>query len=122
MEEELDRFENQGVLSKVRHNEWAAPVVAVPKKDGHIRLCGDYKVPVNPVLEVDQYPLPRPNELYATLSGGNLFTTLDLSHAYTHRGLYQYTHLPFGITSSPVIFQDDGLHPARSGRGDVLLG
>ena len=52
VEAELERLELQGVLEKVRHSDWATPM---PKKDGRTRICGDYKVPVNPVLEVDQY-------------------------------------------------------------------
>ena len=63
----------------------------------------DYKVTVNQVLDVDQYPLPKPDDLFATLAGGKKFTKLDLSQAYqqllldddskkfvtinTHRGL-----------------------------------
>ena len=121
VEEELDRLEAQGVIEKIDHSEWAAPIVAVPKKDGQVRICGDYKVTVNPVLEVDQYPLPKPEDLFATLAGGQQFTTLDLSHAYnqlvleeqsrhlvtinTHRGLYRYRRLPFGIASAPAVFQ-----------------
>ena len=42
VEQELDRLESDGVLEKVDFSEWAAPVVAVPKKDGRVRLCGDY--------------------------------------------------------------------------------
>ena len=118
---ELDRLAQDGVLVKVPYCDWAAPVVAVPKADGAIRLCGDYKVTVNPVLDIDQYPLPKPEDIFATLSGGQLFTTLDLTHAYnqlvlheesrkfvtvnTHKGLYQYTRLPFGIASAPAVFQ-----------------
>jgi len=121
VEQELDRLESEGVLEKTCYSEWAAPIVAVPKRDGRIRLCGDYKVTINPVLDVDQYPLPRPEDIFASLTGGQKFTTLDLSHAYnqllleeesrkyvtinTHRGLYQYTRLPFGIASAPAIFQ-----------------
>ena len=70
---------------------------------------------------MDQYPLPKPDDIYATMAGGKLFTTFDLSHAYnqllldeesckfvtvnTHKGLYQYTRLPFGIASAPAVFQ-----------------
>ena len=121
VESELDRLERDGVLEKTYYSEWAAPVIAVPKQDGQLRLCGDYKVTVKPVLDVDQYPLPKPDDIFATLSGDQQFTTLDLTHAYnqlipdedsrkyvtinTHKGLYQYTRLPFGIASAPAVFQ-----------------
>ena len=121
IERELDRLEREGVIQKVTHSSWAAPLVPVPKGDGHLRLCGDYKVSINPYLEVDQYPLPKPTELFATLAGGKIFTKIDLSHAYqqmnlekssrelvtvnTHRGLYQFVRLPFGIASAPAVFQ-----------------
>ena len=42
VEKELDRLEEVGILKKVDHSEWAAPIVPVPKKDGTIRICGDY--------------------------------------------------------------------------------
>ena len=51
---ELDRLESEGVLEKVNYSEWAAPIVAIPKKDRKVRICGDYKVTVNPVLDIDQ--------------------------------------------------------------------
>ena len=118
---ELDRLESEGIIQKVSHSDWAAPIVAVPKKDGRFRICGDYKVTVNTVMDVDQYPLPNPSDMFATLAGGQKFSKLDLSQAYqqlileedskkyttinTHKGLYQYTRLPFGIASSPAIFQ-----------------
>ena len=54
----------------------------VPKKDGSICICGDYKVTLNSSLEIDQYPLPKPAELFASVSGGKKFTKLDLSQAY----------------------------------------
>ena len=110
-----------GILEKVSHSAWASPVVTVPKKDGRVRLCGDYKVSVNRSLHVDQHPLPTPEELFSTLTGGQQFSILDLSQVYqqlllepssrelttisTHRGLYRYTRLPFGIASAPAIFQ-----------------
>ena len=56
IERELDRLEEAGIIQKVAHSLWAAPVVPVPKGDGQIRLCGDYKVTINPELEIDQLP------------------------------------------------------------------
>ena len=121
IEQELDRLENMGVLEKVRFSNWAAPIVPVVKPDGGVRICGDYKVTVNSTLEVDQHPLPNPEELFVALSGGEKFTKLDLSRAYqqilleensrefvtinTHKGLYRPTRLPFGVSSASAIFQ-----------------
>ena len=121
VEKELERLVAEGALEPVTHSEWATPIVVIPKPDGRIRICGDFKVTLNPVMSVDQYPLPKPQDLYATLSGGKKFTTLDLSQAYhqlmldeqaqnycvinTHKGLYKYKRLPFGVASAPAIFQ-----------------
>ena len=69
IENDLDRLEQLGVITKVNYSEWAAPIVAVPKTDGGVRICGNYKVTINPVLEVDCYPLPMPEDLFATVSG-----------------------------------------------------
>ena len=121
IEIELQRLEKAGIIEKVMHSEWAGPVVVVPKGDGKIRLCGDYKVTINKSLEIDQHPLPRPEELFAALTGGVKFSKIDLTQAYqqmilnkdsrvyvtinTHLGLFRYTRLPFGIASAPAIFQ-----------------
>ena len=121
IEAELDELEASGAIEKVTHSDWAAPIVPVPKKNGKFRICGDYKVTINRELDVDQYPLPKPEDLFATLAGGKKFSKLDLSQAYqqlpldedsmqyvtinTHRGLYRYTRLPFGVASAPAIFQ-----------------
>ena len=79
IEEELDQLEWAGVLEKVAYSEWATPLVPVLKKDGRMQLCGDYKVTLNQALDVEQYPLPKPDDLFATLAGGEKFTVLDLS-------------------------------------------
>ncbi len=75
-------MEELGVLEHVSHSQWAALIVPVPKKDGQIRICGDFKVTVNSVLQIDQHPLPKPEDFFATLVGGRKFTKLDLKHAY----------------------------------------
>ena len=121
VEKELDKLEKRGVLSKIDRSEWAAPIVVVPKSDGTIRLCGDYKVTVNKVIQNESYPLPTAEDLFATLSGGEVFSKIDLSAAYqqleltqdakqylvinTSKGLYQYNRLSFGVSTAPSVFQ-----------------
>ena len=121
VEQELERLQKAGVITPVQFSDWAAPIVPVVKSDGNIRICGDYSVTVNAVSKVDSYPLPKVDDLFTAMSGGKLFSKLDLSHAYqqvpltedsktyttinTTKGLFQYQRLPFGISSAPAIFQ-----------------
>ncbi|XP_013396381.1 uncharacterized protein K02A2.6-like [Lingula anatina] len=121
IEAELNRLEQSGIIEKVDHSEWAAPIVVVPKSDGSVRICGDYKVTVNQAVSQEQYPLPTAKDLFSTLAGGTVFTKIDLSSAYaqleldeesqkylvvnTHKGLYKFKRLAYGVKSAPMIFQ-----------------
>lgn len=112
VEEELDRLTRLGIISPVQHSPWAAPIVPVTKKDGSV---------INQASPTEHYPLPRAEDLFADLSGGKYFTKLDMSNAYlqlqlsdsskqvvtinTHKGLFHYNRLPFGVASAPAIFQ-----------------
>ena len=91
------------------------------KCDGSIRICGDYKVTVNLAAKTDTYPLPKIEDLFASQSGGKLFSKVDLARAChqislgeqskeyttinTPKGLHCYNRLPFGMASTPCIFQ-----------------
>ena len=117
----IEKLQTEGIIEHVEFSEWAAPIVPVVKQDGSIQMCGDYKLTVNQATQVDVYPLPLADYLFTSLAGGKSFTNLDLAHAYqqllldadsrcyvtinTHKGLFQYTRLPFGIASVPAIFQ-----------------
>ena len=121
VEAELDALERDGVLTKVDFSEWATAIVPVVKRNGAVRICGDFKTTINPVLQIDQYPLPRIEDIFASLSRGQKFSKIDLTQAYlqcevaeecrkyltinTHRGLYTYNRLVFGIASAPAIWQ-----------------
>lgn len=70
VEAELQRQVSEGLLEKVDSSEWATPLVVVPKKDRKVRLCGDYKITINPVMKIDEHPLPTIEELFSTMSGG----------------------------------------------------
>ena len=76
---ELDCLEADGILEEVTYSEWAAPVVPAPKTEGQLRLCCDYKVTINPVLEVDRYPLPKPDNIFATLATGKYHTFVKMA-------------------------------------------
>ncbi|XP_062609940.1 uncharacterized protein K02A2.6-like [Saccostrea cucullata] len=70
---------------------------------------------------VDKYPLPKIEDIFATLAGGKNFSKLDLTQAYhhmeldedsqdllvinTHKGLFKYKRLPYGISSAPALWQ-----------------
>ena len=79
---EYHRLESEGIVEKVEFSEWATPMVHVPKTDGITRSCGDYAVTVNPQLNVPQYPIPLPEDVFVKLRGGIRFTKLDLKNAY----------------------------------------
>ena len=121
VDQELDRLEKLGVISQVNYSSWAAPIVVAKKANGSIRICADFSTGLNDALELHQYPLPLPEDIFTTLNGGQIFSQIDFADAYlqvevdnkskelltinTHRGLYQYNRLPFGVKSAPGIFQ-----------------
>lgn len=119
--QELDRLEAEGTIEKVQFSDWAAPIVTIVKPDKTLRICGDYKVTVNGASKLDNYPIPKTDDVLAELGGGKFFSKLDLTQAYqqleldeaskefttinTHQGLYRYNRLPYGVSSAPGIFQ-----------------
>ena len=114
----MERLESLGILTPVKHFNWAAPVVLLLKQNGTIRL---FRVTANQACMVDKYPLPRVEELFAAMAGGKVFSKLDMFLAYlqlpldeksselvtinTHKGLFKYNRLPFGVASAPGVFQ-----------------
>ena len=121
MEQELEKLQNDGIIELISYSDLATLIVPAIKKNGNVRLCGDYKVTVNPVMCVDQYPLPKIEDIFATLAGGKKFSKLDLTQANhhmeleeatqnllvinTHEGLFKYKRLPYGIASAPALWQ-----------------
>ena len=49
------------------------------KPDQSIRICGDFRLTVNQALETESYPLPKIEDILASLACGEKFTKLDLS-------------------------------------------
>ena len=121
IERELDRLQADDIIEPITFSDWAAPIVPVTKLDGSARICGDYKLTVNKEAKPDSYPVPRIEDLFARMAGGKKFSKLDITHTYqqiplsekskqyvtinTHKGIFRYIRLPFGVQSAPAIFQ-----------------
>lgn len=56
VEAQLNKMEADGVITPVNYSEWAAPTVNIPKVDQSVRICGDYKVSINPWLRYISTP------------------------------------------------------------------
>ena len=98
---------------------WASPCLLVPKKDGQLRLCTDYRR-VNAVTVSDAYPLPRTDDPIDKVGQTNYITKIDLLKGYYHIpltekaqqifafitpfGFFQYKVIPFGMRNVPSTF------------------
>lgn len=82
VDKEIENLEAAGILVKVNTSEWATPIVPVLKKEGKVRICGDYSVIVNPNLIVDDHPLLTIDELFVSMANGTTFSKIDLQQAY----------------------------------------
>ncbi|BES95184.1 Hypothetical Protein NTJ_07993 [Nesidiocoris tenuis] len=138
VEAEITRLIKADVLEPVDHSAWGTPIVPVLKPDGSIRICGDYRITLNPQLEATGNSLPKIDHLCANFCGGTVFSKIDLANAYqqlelddeskalttisTHMGLFRYKRLCFGISSAPAAFQKlmDHLFRGMPGVGSLL--
>ncbi|XP_014678930.1 PREDICTED: uncharacterized protein K02A2.6-like [Priapulus caudatus] len=121
IEDRLQNLQQEDIIKPVKHSKWATPIVPAVKKNRQIRICRDYRMTLNPVMCVDKYPLPRIEDIFASLVGGQKFSKIDLTQAYhqmemdeqsknmlvinTHKGLFRYNRLVFGVSSAPSQWQ-----------------
>ncbi|XP_048485458.1 uncharacterized protein K02A2.6-like isoform X2 [Plutella xylostella] len=119
--DELKRLTSLGILVPVTNSDYATPIVPVLKENGKVRIAGDYSITLNKDMHIDKYPMPRIEEVFANIGGGERYTKIDLSNAYnqfvlsddsqelttinTPRGLFKYTRLVYGLANAPAIFQ-----------------
>ena len=116
---EIQRMLDSGVISPSK-SPWASPIVLVPKKDGTVCFCVDYRK-LNQNAKFDAYPMPRVEEVLEHIGQGRFITTLDLAKGYwqipmakdsreitafsTPFGLFKFLVMPFGLHTAPATFQ-----------------
>ena len=119
LKEEVDQMLAMGIIEPSK-SEWCSPVVLVPKKDGSLRFCVDFRY-LNSVSKFDSYPAPRIDDLIDSLGSAKWLTTIDLVKGYwqvplnksvkeltafrTPWGLFHFSVMPFGLHGAPATFQ-----------------
>ena len=117
--EEVDKLLSLGV-AEPSFSPWASPVVPVPKKDGSLRICIDYRR-LNSVTVPDPYYMCTLEEILEKVGNSGCLSKLDLSKGYyqigieeeskdktafvTPFGKYRFNRMPFGLRNAPAIFQ-----------------
>ena len=118
IDEQLNTWFEQGVIEPSK-SPWSAPVV-IAYRNGKPRFCVDYRK-LNAATIPDEFPIPRQSDILASLSGAQVLSSLDALSGFTqleladediektafrtHRGLFQFKRLPFGLRNGPSIFQ-----------------
>ena len=125
VEAELNRLVAGDILEPVDTTstpiELASPIVCIPKQNGKMHICVDFKATINQYVFVDPHSFPRFEDIAAKLGGSEYFSKIDLTYAYlqmevdkdsrkfmviaTHMGYNRYKRLPFGVSFAPAIFQ-----------------
>lgn len=107
-------------LVRPSQSPWASPMVIVPKRDGTLRFCVDFRG-FNSVTRKDSFPLPNIDNTLLMLGARKFFTTLDFMSGYwqirmadnsvektafaTEFGLHEFIVMPFGLSNAVATFQ-----------------
>ncbi|KAI8487249.1 hypothetical protein Bbelb_350470 [Branchiostoma belcheri] len=122
VDKKLDELLEMDIIEVVPEEPtgWVSPLVVVPKPDGDIRVCVDMRR-ANEAIVRERQPIPTVEDVLHDLNGSTVFSKLDLKWGFhqvplkkesrhittfvTHRGLYRYKRLMFGISSAPEKYQ-----------------
>ena len=120
MGEELAKLLEAGFIREVKHPDWLANLVMVPKKDKSWRLCVDFK-DVNKACPKDPFPLPRIDQIVDATAGHDLLCFLDAYSGYhqirmkesdqeattfiTPYGPFCFNTMPFGLKNAGATYQ-----------------
>ena len=114
----FSEMEELGIIRR-SNSPWASPLHVVPKADGSLRPCGDFRR-LNQATVDDRYPLPHIHSFNEHLEGATIFSKVDLAKGYhqipmaeedvpktaiiTPFGLFEFLRMPFGLKNSAQAF------------------
>ncbi|XP_047500268.1 uncharacterized protein LOC125046527 [Penaeus chinensis] len=119
MKDEVRSMLENGIIEPSL-SAWSSPCILVPKADGGIRFCTDFRK-VNKLTRDDSYPIPRIDDCIDQVGKAKFVTKVDMLKGYwqipmterakeisafvTPDGLFQYCVMPFGFKTATATFQ-----------------
>lgn len=117
----IEELLKRDIIEEVKgSSRWVSPIVPALKDNGEMRLCVDMRR-ANKAIVRENHPLPTMDKLLPKVRDAKYFTKLDIKDAFhqieihpdsrhittfiTHRGLFRFKRLMFGISCAPEIFQ-----------------
>ena len=76
IKEKVKKQLDAGFLEVAKYPQWVANIVPVPKKDGKVRMCVDYR-DLNRASPKDNFPLPHIDTLVDNTAKHSLFSFMD---------------------------------------------
>jgi len=120
IKEEVMKQLDAGFLEVAKYPEWVANIVPVPKKDGKVRMCVDYR-DLNQASPKDNFPLPHIDTLVDNTARYSMFSFMDGFSGYnqikmahedkekttfiTVWGTFNYKVMSFGLKNAGATYQ-----------------
>ncbi|XP_055698689.1 uncharacterized protein K02A2.6-like [Phlebotomus papatasi] len=121
VEEKLEELQKLDIIEPVNeHSDWVSPIVVIPKDNGDIRICVDMRQ-VNKAIKRENHMMPVLEDFLPRIGRAEIFSRLDIKNAFhqleldpscryittfiTHKGMFRYKRLMFGISCAPEMFQ-----------------
>ncbi|KAK8649493.1 hypothetical protein V6N13_130222 [Hibiscus sabdariffa] len=117
--DEVKKQFDAGFLQAVTYSDWVANIVPVPKKDGKVRMCVDYR-DLNRASPKDNFPLPHIDTLVDNTAGHSYLSFMDGFSGYnqikmcpndmskttfvTLWGTFCYKVMPFGLKNAGATY------------------